>query len=267
MDFDLTGKIAVVTGALGRLGPVWSEALLEVGAFVVATDHPEATESIEFEALVKKYGSERIRLWRADVTDRESLENMKCGSKKLWGVASVLVNNAGIDVPPSLGKSFRIEDIPQEMFIPVLNVNTFGTFLVSQVFGGEMVINGQGSIVNIGSLYGTASPDASFYTHIECDPPFVKPPAYAASKAGVIQLTKYLATHWGPYGVRVNTLSPGGVEGGQDADFKRKFCARVPLHRMAETEDLKGPLVFLASDASSYVTGHNLQVEGGFTAW
>ena len=267
MGFDLTGKTAVVTGALGKLGSVWSEALLEAGASVVATDHADASESDEFGALVKKYGSERIRLWPADVTDRETLDHLKRDSEKVWGTASILVNNAGIDVPPNHGKSFRIEDIPAELFLPAFNVNVYGTFLVSQVFGGEMVKNRKGAIINIGSLYGTVSPDVSFYTHIECDPPFVKPPAYAASKAGVIQLTKYLATHWGPYGVRVNTLSPGGVEGGQDSEFKRKFCARVPLQRMAEKEDLKGPLVFLASNASSYVTGHNLQVEGGFTAW
>ena len=267
MNFNLSEKVAIVTGALGKLGPVWSGALLEAGAYVVATDHPNASDSVGFDALVKEYGSERVQLWPADVTDRESLEKLKCDSEKVWGTASVLVNNAGIDVPPSLGKSFRIEDIPEKLFLPALQVNVYGTFLVSQVFGGEMAKVGRGSIINISSLYGTVSPDASFYTHIECDPPFVKPPAYAASKAAIIQLTKYLATHWGSYGVRVNTLSPGGVEGGQDAEFKKKFCARVPLRRMAETEDLKGPLIFLASEVSSYITGHNLQVEGGYTAW
>jgi NAD(P)-dependent dehydrogenase (short-subunit alcohol dehydrogenase family) len=267
MNFDLTGKVAVVTGALGKLGSVWSAALLEAGASVIATDHPDALDSTDFDILVKKYGSENIRLWRADVTKRESLAKLKSNAEKIWGTANILVNNAGIDVPPSLGQSYRIEDIPAELFLPVLQVNVFGAFLVSQVFGGEMVKKGQGCIVNIGSLYGSVSPDVSFYSHFESDPPFLKPPAYAASKAGVIQLTKYLATHWGPHGVRVNTLSPGGVEGGQDAEFKKKFCSRVPLRRMAEADDLKGPLIFLASNASSYITGHNLQVEGGFSAW
>jgi NAD(P)-dependent dehydrogenase (short-subunit alcohol dehydrogenase family) len=130
-----------------------------------------------------------------------------------------------------------------------------------------MAAAGRGSIVNIGSLYAAVSPDARFYDHLPADPPFLKPPAYGASKAALVNLTRYLATHWAPRGVRVNALSPGGVEGGQDAEFKRKFVARVPLGRMAEPRDLSGPLIFLASDASSYVTGVELRVDGGFTAW
>ncbi len=160
-----------------------------------------------------------------------------------------------------------MEDIPLAVNREIFEVNTLGLFLVSQVFGAAMVQAGRGSIINIGSLYASVSPDSRFYDHIASDPPFLKPPAYGASKAAVVNLTRYLATHWAPYGVRVNTLSPGGVQGGQDQDFKRKFCNRVPLGRMAEGEDLRGPLIFLASRASAYVTGINLNVDGGFTAW
>jgi len=138
---------------------------------------------------------------------------------------------------------------------------------VAQVFGAEMVKAGRGSIVNIGSLYAAVSPDVKMYDHIEVDPPFLKPPMYGASKAALVNLTKYLATHWAPAGVRVNALSPGGVLGGQDEEFKRKFNGRVPMGRMAVDDDLAGPLVFLASAASSYVTGIELRVDGGFTAW
>jgi NAD(P)-dependent dehydrogenase (short-subunit alcohol dehydrogenase family) len=130
-----------------------------------------------------------------------------------------------------------------------------------------MVNAGRGSIINIGSLYASVSPDARFYDHIQGDTPFLKPPAYGASKAAVVNLTRYLATLWAPHGVRVNALSPGGVLGGQDEEFKRKFCNRVPLGRMATAEDLRGPLLFLASQASAYVTGTELVVDGGFTAW
>jgi NAD(P)-dependent dehydrogenase (short-subunit alcohol dehydrogenase family) len=151
--------------------------------------------------------------------------------------------------------------------LEIFEVNATGLFVVTQVFGSEMVKAGRGSIINIGSLYASVSPDARFYEHLQSDPPFLKPPAYGASKAAVVNLTKYLATHWAPHGVRVNTLSPGGVLGGQDEDFKRKFCDRVPLGRMASTDDLRGPLLFLASRASSYVTGIELVVDGGFTAW
>jgi NAD(P)-dependent dehydrogenase (short-subunit alcohol dehydrogenase family) len=125
---------------------------------------------------------------------------------------------------------------------------------------------GRGSIVNIGSLYATIAPEPGFYDHLEADPPFLKPPAYGASKAGLLSLTRYFARLWGPHGVRVNALSPGGVRGGQDDEFVRKYCARVPLGRMAEPADLVWPLLFLASDASAYVTGHELRVDGGFTA-
>jgi NAD(P)-dependent dehydrogenase (short-subunit alcohol dehydrogenase family) len=122
---------------------------------------------------------------------------------------------------------------------------------------------GRGSIVNIGSLYASVAPEPSFYDHI---PGFLKPPAYAASKAGVVALTRYFARLWGPRGVRVNALSPGGVRDNQDAEFLRKYCARVPLGRMADPRDLVGPLLFLASAASGYMTGHELRVDGGFTA-
>jgi len=148
-----------------------------------------------------------------------------------------------------------------------VEVNLLGTFQVTQVFGDLMAAHGGGSIINIGSLYASVSPDPQFYSHLAGNAPFVKSPAYGASKAGVVSLSKFFATHWAGRGIRVNTLSPGGVLGGQDEQFKAKYHARVPLGRMAVADDLKGPLVFLASAASSYVTGHELRVEGGFTAW
>ena len=148
-------------------------------------------------------------------------------------------------------------------FRRMVEVNLLGTFQVTQVFGSAMADAGRGSIVNIGSLYASVAPEPAFYDHI---PGFLKPPAYGASKAGVVALTKYFARLWGPRGVRVNALSPGGVLGGQDEQFLGKFTARVPLRRMAEDEDLVGPLLFLASDASRYVTGQELRVDGGFTA-
>ncbi|MBI4665128.1 MAG: SDR family oxidoreductase [Nitrospinae bacterium] len=262
----MAGKTAVVTGALGKLGPVWVEALLSAGAGVYCLDHPSAKESDAFSALSKKYGA-KIKLGRADVLDRDALETAAGECVKTFGVPHVLVNNAGIDQPPKPGQAFTLDNIPKDFFLPTLTVNVYGVFLVSQVFGGLMAKEGRGSIINIGSLYATVSPDVRLYDHIEGDPPFLKPPAYGASKAAVLNLTKYFATHWGPNGVRVNALSPGGVLGGQDEEFKRKFNSRVPMGRMAVNEDLKGPLVFLASEASSYVTGQNLQVDGGFTLW
>lgn len=252
------GAVAVVTGALGKLGPVWIAALADAGATVVGIDlRAEGTEAPRGCAS----------LLAGDVTDRASLDAVRNRVFADHDVPSVLVNNAGIDQPPdAAARTYRVEDVPLDDFRRTLDVNLAGAFCATQVFGASMRDAGRGSIVNIGSLYASIAPEPGFYDHIEADPPFLKPAAYGASKAGVVALTRYFARLWGPHGVRVNTLSPGGVAGGQDDEFLRKYSARVPLGRMAEPADLAAPLVFLASDASRYVTGHELRVDGGFTA-
>jgi NAD(P)-dependent dehydrogenase (short-subunit alcohol dehydrogenase family) len=233
-ELPLEGRTAVVAGALGNLGPVWTDALSGAGATVVGLDVRGGDEVLQ-----------------ADVTDRASLERVLVEV----GAPSVLVNNAGIDAPPGSDDGD---------FARMLEVNVTGLYNSTQVFGQAMCEAGRGSIVNIGSLYASIAPIPSLYDHIE--PPFTKPAAYGASKAAVVNLTRHFARLWGPYGVRVNALSPGGVRGGQDAEFVRKYSERVPLGRMAEPADLVGALLFLASDASAYVTGHELRVDGGFTA-
>ena len=266
-SFRLDNQIAVVTGACGRLGPIWVEALVDAGARVAALELPGAPVSSAFRALEERAAG-RVRRFDCDITKRESIEAAAAAVESLVGHARVLVNNAGVDQPPdSGGNRSRIEDLPLDQFRRMLDVNLMGTFQVTQVFGSKMVERRSGSIINIGSLYASVSPDQRFYDHLPGDLPFLKSPAYGASKAAVVNMTKYFSTLWGAQGVRVNTLSPGGVLGGQDDDFKKKYGARVPLGRMAQAEDLKGPLVFLASSASSYVTGHELRVDGGFTAW
>jgi NAD(P)-dependent dehydrogenase (short-subunit alcohol dehydrogenase family) len=266
--FGLDGRAAVVTGVLGNLGPVWAEALLEAGASVVGLDLPTAVPNEAFKRLQRAYGEPRLTIIGASVLDRVALVAARDRVASTLGVPHILVNNAGIDQPPSpSGGGYRLDEIPFEINRRIFDVNTLGLFQVAQIFGTDMAQAGRGSVINIGSLYASVSPDQRFYDHIESDPPFLKPPAYGASKAAVVNLTKYLATAWGPYGVRVNTLSPGGVLGAQDEQFKRKFCDRVPLGRMAVYQDLVGPLQFLASDASAYVTGAELRVDGGFTAW
>jgi NAD(P)-dependent dehydrogenase (short-subunit alcohol dehydrogenase family) len=197
---------------------------------------------------------------QADVTDAAALRAIRDRT----GPPDVLVNNAGIDQPPDPeAAGSGVESLSADDFLGVLDVNIRGVFVATQVFGSAMAEAGRGSIVNIGSLYASIAPEPSFYDHI---PGFLKPPAYGASKAGVVALTRYFARLWGPSGVRVNTLSPGGVRAAQDDAFLRKYCARVPLGRMAEPGDLVGPLLFLASDASRYVTGQEIRVDGGFTA-
>jgi NAD(P)-dependent dehydrogenase (short-subunit alcohol dehydrogenase family) len=255
MTTDLDGRLALVTGAHGKLGPIWIAALADAGATVVGIDLQDGDVP----------GAARVEV--ADVTDREALLDARGRIEADFGVADVLVNNAGIDQPPEAGAtSAAIEDVPLDDFRRTLDVNLAGTFLATQVFGSRMRDAGRGSIVNIGSLYAAVAADPRMYDHMQLDPPFLKPAAYGASKAGVVNLTRYFARLWGPAGVRVNALSPGGVRGDQDAEFVRKFTARTPLGRLGEDEDLRGPLLFLASDASRYVTGHELRVDGGFTA-
>jgi NAD(P)-dependent dehydrogenase (short-subunit alcohol dehydrogenase family) len=230
----LAGEVALVTGARGRLGPIWAAALEAAGAQVVGVDVEDA-----------------------DVRDRASLQALR---DRLPTAPTVLVNNAGIDQPPDASAQAVLDHAE---FLRVLDVNLAGAFNATLVFGEAMVRAGRGAIVNIGSLYASIAPEPRFYDHLDG---FLKPPAYGASKAGLVALTKYFARLWGPRGVRVNALSPGGVRGDQDPEFLRKYCARVPLGRMAEAEDLGGPLVFLASEESRYLTGHELRVDGGFTA-
>ncbi|MBI3048991.1 MAG: SDR family oxidoreductase [Acidobacteria bacterium] len=266
-SFRLDNQTAIVTGACGRLGPVWAEALVDAGARVAALELAGAPVSAAYKALADRAGDRMSRV-DCDVTDRRSIESALEEVIGRLGEPSVLVNNAGIDQPPDAGANrTRIEDLSIEQFRRMVEVNLLGTFQVTQVVGGRMAARGEGSIVNIGSLYASVSPDQRLYDHLPGHLPFLKSPAYGASKAALVNMTKYFATLWGSRGVRVNALSPGGVLGGQDERFLAKYAARVPLGRMAQPDDLKGPLLFLASRASAYVTGHELRVDGGFTAW
>ncbi len=248
----IDGSVAVVTGASGNLGPVWIRALADAGATVVGIDLQEAEVA---GAVAVEAGDVRDEIAISAIAERVASEH---------GEPRILVNNAGIDQPPKPGRGGGIEDVPLNEFRGVLDVNIAGTFNATRAFGLRMAEAGRGSIVNIGSLYAGIAPIPSFYDHIV--PAFLKPPAYGASKAAVVNLTRYFARLWGPAGVRVNALSPGGVAGSQDPEFVGKFTARVPLGRLASPEELAEPLLFLASEQSRYITGHELLVDGGFTA-
>jgi NAD(P)-dependent dehydrogenase (short-subunit alcohol dehydrogenase family) len=266
-EISLAGEVGVVTGICGRLGQIWARALLEAGANVVGLDvHERASTCMDGANLAP--GSGRFVGMQADVTSRASLRDALHGFQDALGPPSILVNNAGIDRAPSAqGGSWLFEDVPEDLSETVVNVNALGVLRACQVYGTEMVKHGRGSIINIGSLYGIVAPDPRVYAHIDLDPPFLKPPAYGMSKGAVGALTRYLAALWGSSCIRVNTLSPGGVLGDQDAAFREKFVARVPMRRMATAEDLAGPLLFLASDQSRYVTGTELVVDGGYVCW
>jgi len=248
--FDLEGRVAVVTGGLGQLGSVYVQGLeergMKVAVFDTAADEP------------------------VDVTDRASIEAATERVVSELGVPHLLVNNAALDSPPDAPPEEvgPFETYPEASFDRVMDVNVKGTFLCCQVIGAAMAREGRGSIVNISSVYGLLSPQQDLYEFRRREgESFTKPVAYSVSKSAILNLTRYLATYWAKSGVRVNTLTLAGVFDEQPAEFLDAYTARVPLGRMAEASEALGAVVFLASDASSYMTGANLVVDGGWSAW
>lgn len=267
----LHNRVAVVTGALGLLGRHHCDALAQAGANVVVTDLDEKVCAIAASNLERAHDGRHCIGVACDITDAASVETLRRRTMEEFGRCDVLVNNAAIndmfENPATSGDMSRFENYPLTMFKASLEVNVLGMFLCSQILGGEMSKAGAGSIVNIASTYGMVAPDQSIYRRPDGTQQFFKSPSYPVTKGAVIAFTRYLAAYWGPSGVRVNALSPGGVRNGQEEYFVQNYSARTPLGRMAEPGDFRGALVFLASDASSYMTGANLVVDGGWTCW
>lgn len=264
--FSLKNKTAIVTGALGLIGKEHCKALSEAGANVVVADIDEA----KCKDFVKVLQTESLGI-SLDVTNPDSIKSLRDKVLDKFGHIDVQVNNAAIndmfENPKAAIEQSKFENYPLELWQKSIDVNLTGVFLCSQILGSEMAKQNSGSIINIASTYGIAAPDQSLYIKEDGTQAFYKPPAYSATKGAVIMFTKYLASYWGKVGVRVNTLSPGGVENSQDEFFVEKYSSKTPLGRMAKPTDYKGALIFLASDASSYMTGANLIVDGGWTAW
>ena len=264
--FDLTGKTAIVTGATGLLGRCHCRALAAAGATVVVVDLDPAACAV----LAGELGGLAFGV-AADVTDADSVNALAQEVLGRTGRMDVLVNNAAIndrvENPATALESSRFENYPLALWKRSLEVNVTGVFLCSQVIGAEMARSGKGSIINLGSTYAVVAPDQSLYRDQCGDQRFFKSAVYPTTKGAVLAFTRFLAAYWGEQGVRVNSLSPGGVENGQDDFFIAEYARRTPLKRMALPTDFMGALVFLASDASAYVTGANLPVDGGFTIW
>lgn len=272
--FDVTGKICIVTGGLGQLGAQYVKALHERDARVAVWGCHMSKERAE-----KKFAElgfsldENIRLYQVDISKKEDLNQALDDIEAAWGTPDVLVNNAGIDTQPSAPPevSGPFENFPEEVFREVVEVNLVGTFLACQAVGARIKAAGKpGSIINIGSIYGMLSPIQDIYAYKKemTGVPFIKPVAYSAAKSGIYNLTRYLATYWGKDNIRVNTLTPAGVwRDTQDEIFQGNFCARMPMGRMSREDEYNGSLIFLASNASSFMTGANLVVDGGWTAW
>lgn len=265
---DLRGKCAVVTGGAGLLGSHFCGGLAAHGARVAVVDVREDEARALASRLTAEHGVEAIGVG-CDVSDPVSVAAMVEAVVAAFGGIHVLHNNAatrGTDLDALFAP---FEEFTLDTWRRIMAVNLDGMFLVAQAVGRQMIRQGTGgAVVQTASIYGHVAPDpriyeGSFYLGRTINTPAV----YAASKAGVIGLTRYLAVHWAPHKIRVNTLSPGGVASGQNEIFQRRYSERVPLARMGEAAEMVGALLYLVSDAASYVTGQVLLVDGGWTAW
>lgn len=269
--FDLTGKTAIVTGGAGLLGKYFCYALADFGANIVVADkNGDGAKKLEKE-LIKKKGCKAIGVF-CDVTSPDSVKGLIDITLDSYGSIEILHNNASITATTSsdpIAFFASFEDYSLNVWREVMAVNIDGMFLMAQAVGKQMVKQGKGgSIIQTASIYGIMGPDQRIYEGSNyLGRPINTPVAYSTSKTAVVGLTKYLATYWADKNIRVNVLTPGGVESGQNEEFKRRYSARIPMGRMAEKDEMAGALIYLASDASSYVTGQNIVVDGGLEAW
>ncbi|HEY5903571.1 MAG TPA: SDR family oxidoreductase [Anaerolineales bacterium] len=269
--FDLTGRAAVVTGGAGLLGAEFCRTLAEAGAAVAVVDlNAGRTQQVAAELAGSGY---RALPLAVDITKPESVAGMVAAVLAEFGRLDILVNSAALDPkfdPEAAAKGIApgaFEDYPLDQWNSALNVNLTGTFLVTQACVRQMLAQGgKGSVVNICSTYGLNGPDQRIYIKDGARVAF-KPVYYTVTKAGVLGFTRYLAAYYAGTAIRVNALTPGGVFNNHEEYFVKNYSAKTILGRMADRDEMNGALLFLASDASSYMTGNNLVVDGGWTAW
>ena len=261
---DLGGQVALITGGAGILGSRFAHALAAEGANVVILDADGGRGRSLAAELARQHGTKALGV-AADVADAGSLARVRADVERELGPVSVLVNGAATKTPGFFApfESYALAD-----WDAVMRVNVTGAMLCCREFGAAMAMRGGGSIINILSIYGIAAPDPRIYEGSLYEGRAINTPAvYSTSKAALLGLTRHLATYWATKGVRVNAVTPGGVFSGQNDTFVERYSARVPMGRMARQDEMSGAVVFLASAASSYVTGQNIVVDGGLTAW
>ncbi len=269
--FDLTGRVSIVTGAVGLLGAEFCRTLAEAGAAVVVVDVNESASQETADTLTRSgYKSLAVP---ADITKPDSVNAIVDKVVSTFGQLDILVNSAALDPkfdPDAIKKGITpgaFEDYPLDQWNAALNVNLTGMFLVTQACVKQMLTQGKkGNIINICSTYGLNGPDQSIYVK-DGERVAFKPVYYTVTKAGVLGFTKYLAAYYAGTEIRVNALTPGGVFNNHEDYFVNNYSAKTILGRMAQKDEMNGALLFLASDASSYMTGNNLIVDGGWTAW
>ena len=259
--FDLTGKVVIITGAAGMLGSRYAYGLSKQGANVVLADI-NFSECKKIEKDIKNSFETNPYSIKLDLTKIKSIESMVSNVLKKYSKIDVLINNAAYQGNPKI-RTAGFEKLSLDIWQQAIDVNLTGVFLCCQNIGKQMLKQKSGNIINIASTYGLVGPDQRIYGKSGQN----SAAFYAATKSAILNLTRYLSAYWQRTGIRVNTFSPGGVENKQETDFIKKYSSRTPLKRMARKDEYVGSLIFLASDASSYMTGSNLVVDGGWTAW
>jgi len=269
--FDLTGRVAIVTGGVGLLGAEFCRTLAEAGASIAVVDLNSASASATADTLTKS--GYNAQAFTADITNPESVNAMVDHVLSAFGRIDILVNSAALDPkfdPDAMKKGITpgaFEDYPLDQWNAALNVNLTGMFLVTQACVKPMIAQGKkGSIINICSTYGLNGPDQRIYIK-DGERVAYKPVYYTVTKAGVLGFTKYLAAYYAGTEIRVNALTPGGVFNNHEDYFVKNYSAKTIIGRMAKKDEMNGALLYLASDASSYMTGNNVVVDGGWTSW
>lgn len=256
--FNIEGKIIILTGATGLLGAEYAKYLSNLGAKVVAVDISEEG----FDKIKEQVKQENVLFVRADISKEDQVQKILNASLEKYGKVDILVNNACYN-PKTPAVHGPFENFPLEEWQKLLDVNLTGIFLCSKIIGSYMAKNGGGVIVNVSSTYGLVGADQRIYGTSGINSNL----AYAATKSGVLNMTRWMASYWHKNKIRVNTLTPGGVFNNQAPDFLNNYNAKTMLGRMANKDDYVAGLLYLISDASKYMTGANLVIDGGWTAW
>ena len=269
--FDLGGRVAVITGGAGLLGQKHSEAMLECGGIPVLLDIDEGKAQSAAEALAVKYDSQCLGLG-VDITQPDQIEASCHKLLDKFGRIDILINNAANNPKmedKSNGDFSRLEQFPLDVWNADLAVGLTGAFLCSRTFGAVMARAGKGVILNVSSDLGLIGPDQRLYRNDGVDDELqpVKPVTYSVVKSGLIGLTRYLATYWADKGVRANAIAPGGIYTDQEEGFVKQLTSLIPMGRMAGADEYKAAVAFMVSDASSYMTGSVLPIDGGRTCW
>lgn len=271
--FLITNKVAIITGGAGLLGQKHAEAIIEGKGIPILIDISKDKIDIAVNALKKKYQECIVEGYVTDITDRKQVEKLNAILQKKYGHVDILINNAAnnpkVEENAKNMTNIQFENFPLEMWNNDIAVGLTGACICAQVFGSAMAEQGFGAILNISSDLGIIAPDQRIYRRegIAEKDQIVKPVTYSVIKHGLIGLTKYLATYWSEKGVRINALCPAGVYNGQNEEFLEKLTNLVPMGRMADLEEYKSTILYMVSDASSYMTGSAVIVDGGRTCW